>query len=59
MLTRGIVLKFNRIFLNDNNIAESIMRKNLINAKLTDFEIQRNKLIFKSTLQDRAVLWPD
>ena len=59
MLTRGIVLKFNRIFLNDNNIADGIMRKNLINAKLTDFEIQRNKLIFKSTLQDRAVLWPD
>jgi len=44
---KGYCSGLNRVFLNDNNIADGIMRKNLINARLTDFEIQRNKLISK------------
>ncbi|MCP3876041.1 MAG: transposase [Desulfobacteraceae bacterium] len=37
----------NRRFLALNNIKDGIMRKNNINAKLTDFEIERNKCISK------------
>ena len=37
----------NRNFLALNNIKDCIMRKDNINAKLTDFEIQRNKAISK------------
>lgn len=37
----------NREFLALNNIQDGIMRKDNINAKLTDFEIQRNKAISK------------
>ena len=37
----------NREFLALNNIGDGIMRKDNINAKLTDFEIQRNKSISK------------
>jgi len=37
----------NREFLALNNIADGIMRKDNINAKLTDFEIERNKSISK------------
>ena len=37
----------NREFLALNNIGDGIMRKNNINAKLTDLEIERNKAISK------------
>ncbi len=37
----------NREFLALNNIKDGIMRKNNINAKLTEFEIERNKCISK------------
>jgi len=37
----------NREFLALNNIQDGIMRKDNINAKLTDFEIKRNKAISK------------
>jgi len=37
----------NRRFLALNNIKDGIMRKDNINAKLTDFEIERNKCISK------------
>ena len=37
----------NREFLAMNNINDGIMRKDQINAKLTDLEIQRNKTISK------------
>ena len=37
----------NREFPALNNIKDGIMRKDNINAKLTDFEIQRNKAISK------------
>ena len=37
----------NREFLALNNIKDGIMRKDNINAKLTDFEIERNKAISK------------
>ena len=37
----------NRRFLALNNIKDGIMLKNNINAKLTDFEIERNKCISK------------
>jgi IS5 family transposase len=37
----------NREFLALNNIGDGIMRKDNINAKLTDFEIDRNKAISK------------
>lgn len=37
----------NRRFLALNNIKDSIMRKDNINAKLTDFEIERNKCVSK------------
>jgi IS5 family transposase len=37
----------NRQFLAENEIADGIMRKNTTTAKLTDFEIERNKAISK------------
>ena len=37
----------NREFLDLNNIGDGIMRKDNINEKLTDFEIERNKAISK------------
>jgi len=37
----------NKDFLNMNGINDGIMRKNQINASLTEFEIQRNKMISK------------
>ena len=37
----------NREFLAMNNINDGIMRKDHVNAKLTDLEIQRNKAISK------------
>ena len=37
----------NRNFLNMNNIGDGIMRKNQINAALTEYEIKRNKMISK------------
>ena len=37
----------NREFLVLNNIGDGIMRKDNINAKLTEFEIERNKAISK------------
>ena len=37
----------NRIFLNANEIADGIMRKDTTAAKLTDYEIERNKQISK------------
>jgi len=37
----------NRDFLNMNGIGDGIMRKNQINAALTEYEIQRNKMISK------------
>ena len=37
----------NREFLALNNIEDGIMRKDNINAKLTNFEIERNKAISK------------
>lgn len=37
----------NRKFLAMNNIKDGIMRKDHVNAKLTDLEIQRNKAISK------------
>jgi len=37
----------NRNFLNMNNIGDGIMRKNQINAALTEYEIRRNKMISK------------
>ncbi len=42
-----ITLAPNRRFLALNNIKDGIMRKDNINAKLTDFEIERNKCISK------------
>jgi transposase, IS5 family len=37
----------NREFLALNNILDGIMRKDNVNAKLTDFEVTRNKAILK------------
>lgn len=37
----------NRNFLNMNGIGDGIMRKKQINASLTEFEIQWNKMISK------------
>ena len=44
---KGYSGKPNRDFLNINGISDGIMRKNQINASLTDAEIQRNKKISK------------
>lgn len=44
---KGYAGKPNRQFLADNEIADGIMRKNTTTAKLTDFEIDRNKKISK------------
>jgi len=44
---RGYAGAPNREFLALNNIGDGIMRKDNINAKLTDLEIQRNKSISK------------
>ena len=37
----------NREFLHSNDIADGIMRKDERNARLTELEIERNKMIFK------------
>ena len=47
----------NRNFLSMNKIADGIMRKNNINAVLTETEIERNKSISKKTIHRGAVLW--
>ena len=47
MLIRAITGALNRRFLALNNIKDGIMRKDNINTKLTDFEIERNKYISK------------
>ena len=47
MLIKGMLVLQNREFLALNNIQDGIMRKDNINAKLTDFEIERNKAISK------------
>jgi len=44
---KGYYGRFNRRFLSMNGIGDGIMRKELVNAKLTDFEIRRNKMISK------------
>ncbi len=44
---KGYAGAHNREFLALNNIKDGIMRKDNINAKLTDFEIERNKAISK------------
>jgi IS5 family transposase len=44
---KGYTGRPNREFLAINNIKDGIMRKNNINAKLTEFEIERNKAISK------------
>ncbi len=44
---KGYTIAPNRRFLALNNIKDGIMRKDNINAKLTDFEIERNKCISK------------
>lgn len=44
---KGYYGRFNRRFLSMNDIGDGIMRKDLVNAKLTDFEIRRNKMISK------------
>jgi len=43
---KGYAGKPNRDFLAINNIADGIMRKDSTTAKLTDYEIKRNKGIF-------------
>ena len=49
----------NRSFLHLNGIKDSIMRKGLINAKLTDIEIQRNKKTIKVKIHCRTILWDE
>jgi IS5 family transposase len=44
---KGYAGKPNRDFLAENKIADGIMRKDSTTAKLTDFEIERNKKISK------------
>ena len=44
---KGYAGKPNRDFLAENEIADGIMRKDSTTAKLTDFEIERNKKISK------------
>ncbi len=44
---KGYAGQPNRSFLAENNIADGIMRKDSTTAKLTDFEIERNKKISK------------
>ncbi|MDP6683823.1 MAG: IS5 family transposase [Desulfobacterales bacterium] len=44
---KGYAGKPNRDFLAENKIADSIMRKDSTTAKLTEFEIERNKKISK------------
>lgn len=46
-LSREAMIKINSEFLALNNIKDGIMRKDNINAKLTAFEIKRNKSISK------------
>ena len=45
---KGYAGEPNRQFLANNEIADGIMRKNTTTAKLTEFEINRNKTISKS-----------
>jgi len=45
---KGYAGKPNRDFLAENKIADGIMRKNSTTAKLTEFEIERNKKISKA-----------
>lgn len=44
---KGYAGRSNRDFLAENKIADGIMRKNSTTAKLTEFEIERNKRISK------------
>ena len=44
---KGYCSEANRDFLSMNNMGDGIMRKNQINAQLTEFEIERNKSISK------------
>ena len=47
MQIKGYAGKPNRDFLALNNIADGIMRKDSTTAKLTEYEIERNKKISK------------
>jgi IS5 family transposase len=47
MLTNGYAGKPNRDFLALNKIADGIMRKDSSTAKLTEYEIERNKKLSK------------
>ena len=44
---KGYAGEPNRIFLNMNRFKDGIMRKDTTTAKLTDYEIERNKKISK------------